>query len=82
MREGKRERERMRIRIWMNRLLIGSRYMMDGWSIRWLDQKQKKNEQVDKDRSSNLGHIDIWLVRQIKKQKEMETWMDEERAER
>lgn len=55
---------------------------MDGWSIRWLDQKQKKNEQVDKDRSSNLGHIDIWLVRQIKKQKEMETWMDEERAER
>jgi len=37
---------------------------------------RKTNEQVDKDRSSNLGHIDIWLVRQIKKQKETDTWMD------
>lgn len=41
-----------------------------------LKTDRKTNEQVNKDRSSSLGHIDIWLVRQIKKQKEMYTWMD------
>lgn len=30
--------------------------------------------QVEKDRLSNVGHIDIWLD---KKQKEMDAWIDE-----